>query len=138
MKISHLILLTSFGLVLQTSVSSAFSHEIWNALMKKYVSADGKVNYKGMTSEKDQLKKYLNLLIANPPKEDWSRNEQMAFWINAYNAFTVKTILDHYPVKSIRDIDNGKVWDEPFIPIGIGKYSLNNIEHDILRKNFAD
>src|SRR5690349_17914059 len=106
--------------------SASISHDTWNSLLKKYVTIDGKVNYKGLMAEKDKLQTYLNLLSTNSPKEDWPQNEQMAFWINAYNAFTVKAILDHYPVKSIRDIDNGKVWDEPFIPIGTGKYSLNN------------
>jgi len=134
----HLILLILLGSTSQSPASSSFSHEIWNTLLKKYVSADGRVDYKGMMSEKDKLQTYLNLLSSNSPKEDWLRNDQMAFWINAYNAFTVKAILDHYPVKSIQDIDNGKVWDEPFIPIGTGKYSLNNIEHDILRKKFGD
>jgi hypothetical protein len=82
-------------------------------------------------------------LSNNPPKNDWNENEQKAYWINAYNAFTVSLILQHYPVKSIEDI-GGKIykvntpWDIKFITIGGKKYDLNNIEHGILRKNFND
>lgn len=56
----------------------------------------------------------------------------MAYWINAYNAFTVKLILNHYPVESIKDIK--RPWDQEFIVLGGRNYSLGEIEHDILRK----
>ena len=67
----------------------------------------------------------------------------MAYWINAYNAFTVKLIVDHYPVQSIKDIKNGipfvnTVWDIKFIEIEEAVYDLNNIEHGILRPKFQD
>ncbi len=62
----------------------------------------------------------------------------MAFWINAYNAFTVKLIVDNYPISSIMKLDNGKVWDRKWINIGGKTYSLNNIENDILRPQFKD
>lgn len=113
-------------------------HESWNDLLKKDVTATGQVNYKALLNEKGKLQTYLNTLSKNPPQQNWQRNEVMAYWINAYNAYTVKLILDHYPVQSIRDIDNGKPWDEAFIPIGGKKLSLNSIENDILRKKFND
>ena len=67
----------------------------------------------------------------------------MAYWINAYNAFTVKIIIDNYPTKSIKDIKSGipfinSVWDIQFIKIGEETYDLNNIEHTILRKEFDE
>ena len=62
----------------------------------------------------------------------------MAFWINAYNAFTVKLIVDNYPVASITKLDGGKPWDRKWIKIGDKTYSLNNIENDILRPQFKD
>ncbi|MFI5134355.1 MAG: DUF547 domain-containing protein [Chitinophagales bacterium] len=114
------------------------SHQAWNELLTKYVSDKGVANYKAMMNEKGKLQSYLQMLGENPPQTAWPESEQMAYWINAYNAFTVKLILDHYPVKSIRDIDGGKPWDDPFITIGGEKYSLNNIEHDILRTQFND
>ena len=113
-------------------------HESWNDLLKKDVSAGGQVNYKALLNEKGKLQAYLNTLGKNPPQQNWERNEVIAYWINAYNAYTVKLILDHYPVQSIRDIDNGKPWDEVFIAIGGKKLSLNSIENEMLRKKFND
>ncbi|HHJ49386.1 MAG TPA: DUF547 domain-containing protein [Phaeodactylibacter sp.] len=117
---------------------AAFSHDLWDELLRKYVSSSGYVNYVGMRSEKANLDKYLAQLAANPPQKGWSRNEEMAYWINAYNAFTVKLILDHYPVKSIRDIHSGNPWDVKWIELGGNTYSLNQIENDKLRKRFGD
>ena len=62
----------------------------------------------------------------------------MAYWINAYNAFTVKLILKNYPISSITKLDSGKPWDVKWIKLGEKTYSLNNIEHDILRPTYKD
>ncbi|MBK6994734.1 MAG: DUF547 domain-containing protein [Lewinellaceae bacterium] len=74
----------------------------------------------------------------NPVEESWTKEEKMAYWINAYNAFTLKLIVDNYPTKSILNFDGGKTWDVRRIKIGDKKYSLNNIENDILRPQFKD
>lgn len=124
------------GNMLFAAHTSAPSHELWNELLGKYVSASGKVNYKGFKADKAKLESYLKLLSENAPAADWSKNEKMAFWINAYNAFTIKLIVDKYPLKSIRDLD--KPWDTKFIKIGNTSYSLNEIEHTILRKQYFD
>lgn len=119
------------------------SHQQWNNLVKKHVNAAGMVNYKGFLADKTALDSYLDLLSKSAPKNSWSDNDQKAFWINAYNAFTVALIIKHYPVKSIKDIA-GKIykintpWDIKFITIGGKKYDLNNIEHSILRKKYDD
>jgi hypothetical protein len=118
-------------------------HGEWDALVKKHVSKNGMVDYQGFLKDKKQLQVYLDKLSANRPTSKWSKNEKMAFWINAYNAFTVKLIVDHYPVKSIKDIKKGipfvnSVWDIAFIPMGKEKIDLNYIEHTILRKEFKD
>lgn len=119
------------------------SHQQWDKLLKKHVNASGMVSYKGFQKDKVELDAYLKTLSDNAPQSSWSENEQKAFWINAYNAFTVALILKHYPVKSIKDI-GGKIykvntpWDIKFISIGGKKYDLNNIEHGILRKKFDD
>ena len=57
----------------------------------------------------------------------------MAFWVNVYNIFTLKLITDNWPVKSIMDLDGGKVWDRKWITIEGSTYSLNQIENDIIR-----
>ncbi|MEO1449971.1 MAG: DUF547 domain-containing protein, partial [Bacteroidota bacterium] len=112
------------------------SHALWNQLLQTHVSAAGKVNYKGFQADRVKLDRYLNILATQPPTDDWSRADKMSFWINAYNAFTVKLILDNYPLKSIRDIE--KPWDTSFITIGGKSYTLNDIEHKILRPQFKD
>jgi len=119
-------------------------HSSWNALLQKHVTPEGAVNYKGIIEDKDAFENYLQLLSNNPPdKKTWSEDEQLAYWINAYNAYTVKLILNHYPVKRIKDIKNGipfinSVWDINFFSIGGEKMSLNNIEHGIIRKEFDE
>ena len=114
------------------------SHQVWDELLRKYVNASGKVNYGGFKNDKAKLQTYLNLLKNNPPQSNWPRNKAMAFWINAYNAFTIKLIVDNYPVSSITKLDGGKPWDRKWIKIGEKTYSLNNIENDILRPKYKD
>ena len=112
-------------------------HSAWDKLLRKYVSAAGKVNYKGIKANKTALDAYLKALDV-PFKDSWSRSEKMAYWINAYNAFTVKLIVDNYPLKSIMDLHGGKPWDQSWIKLGGKTYSLNDIEHKILRPQFKD
>ncbi len=114
------------------------SHKIWDQLLQKYVSSAGKVNYKGFKQSKTQLNAYLDELAKNPVQDKWSKAEKMAYWINAYNAFTIKLIVDNYPVSSITKLHNGKPWDVKWIKLGNQTYSLNNIENDILRPQFKD
>lgn len=118
-------------------------HQIWNELLQTNVDEKGNVNYKGFISEKAKLQKYLDALSKEAPKRDWSKNEKLAYWINAYNAFTVKLIIDNYPTKSIKDLGGAiyKIntpWDIKFITIEGKSYDLNNIEHGILRKEFDE
>lgn len=126
-----------------TFAQKAPSHQQWDKLLKKHVNANGLVNYKGFQKDKAELDSYLKTLSDNAPQSSWSENDQKAYWINAYNAFTVSLIVQNYPVNSIKDIA-GKVykvntpWDIKFITIGGKKYDLNNIEHGILRKKYND
>lgn len=108
------------------------NHESWDGLLKKYVDSDGNVNYAGILKESKTLDAYLQLLNENSPSDDWSKNEKLAFYINLYNAATVKLIIDNYPLKSIKDLSGP--WDKKWIQIDGKKYSLGNIEHKILRK----
>lgn len=112
------------------------SHEIWDQLLQKYVSNTGKVNYNGLKGEMSQLDSYIKLLSSTYPNGEWSRKEQLAYWINVYNANTVKLILLNYPLKSITDL--GKPWDKQFINVGKISYSLNQIENEIIRPIFQE
>ncbi len=142
MKKTILFAVTLFATLFAFS-QKAPSHQQWDKLLKKYVNSNGLVNYKGIKSDEGELNAYLKTLSDNAPQSSWSENDQKAFWINAYNAFTVSLILKHYPVKSIKDI-GGKIykvntpWDIKFITIGGQKYDLNNIEHGKLRRGLND
>ncbi len=114
------------------------SHDAWDKLLQQYVTADGKVNYGGLKKDKAKLEAYLKTLEENPPQDGWSRGEKMAFWINAYNAATIKLIVDNYPVSSITKLEGGKPWDVKRVKIGGKAYSLDAIENDILRPQFKD
>lgn len=112
---------------------ATFSHEMFDNLLKKHVSNDGKVNYKGFKKDWLKLQTYIAYLGENMPVETWSKNEKLAYWINAYNAFTIDLILDSYPAKKgIKKIR--KPWKQRRWKIDGKWYNLDEIEHDILRK----
>lgn len=120
--------------------SQPFTHEQWTSLLQKHVSADGWVNYEGFIKDSLQLNNYLQQIESNYPNEkNWNREQILAYWINAYNAYTVQIVIRNYPVASIKDIKPGvaflnSVWDIKFITIEGEQLDLNNIEHNILRK----
>lgn len=124
--------LTSTSTVSEKVLDEATDHNKWNALLQKNVSKDGTVNYKAFQKDGKELQSYLDELSARVPNRSWSRNATLAYWINTYNAFTVKLILDNMPIKSIKDINNP--WGKKFISLANKKYSLEEIEHEILRK----
>tara|TARA_R110000868_G_scaffold81946_1_gene231681 strand:+ start:2663 stop:3421 length:759 start_codon:yes stop_codon:yes gene_type:complete len=115
-----------------TTNAKPIDHKQWNDLLQKHVSSKGNVDYKGFKKDQAALQSYLDALSKNLPEKSWSKEAVLAYWINAYNAYTVKLILDNYPVKSIKDIKNP--WDKEFFTLQNKKYSLGEIEHKILRK----
>lgn len=126
--------------------TSPISHAIFDELLHSYVDKEGLVDYEGLITEREKLSQYLKVLSDNAPNdENWNREEQLAYWINAYNAFTIALVLDHYPIKSIKDIGSSiqvpfinTPWDIKFVNIAGQKYDLNNIEHNILRKKWEE
>jgi hypothetical protein len=127
-----------------SSSARPVSHQLWDSLLQAHVTDAGQVDYRGFQSDSLRMSRYLALLRSHHPNDaHWSREEQLAYWINAYNAFTVQLILQHYPVRSIKDIKKGipflnSVWDLKFIRIEERTYDLNNIEHGILRRQFEE
>ncbi|CAL2082152.1 DUF547 domain-containing protein [Tenacibaculum sp. 190524A02b] len=113
---------------------------VFDGLLKKHVDAKGNVNYKAFKSDESTLDTYLAYLAKTTPKKSWSAAKTKAFWVNAYNAYTVKLILENYPLKSILKIKKkGKdAWNIKFAKVGGKTYTLNHIEHEILRKDFND
>ena len=117
---------------LKDEQKTADQRKIWNQLLQKHVSFEGKVNYAGFINDKQKLNTYLDYLKKNEPDANADLNSKLAYWMNAYNAFTVKLIIDHLPLESIKDIKDP--WGQRFFQIGSKWYNLNEIEHKILRK----
>lgn len=128
-----------FAFILITLQISAQT-SIFNNLLQKHVSSDGVVDYKSFKNDEIELNKYILYLEKTSPENSWSEKKQRAFWINAYNAYTIKLIIDNYPLKSIMDIkQKGKTaWKIPFATVGGKTYTLDYIEHEILRKKLFD
>lgn len=120
-------LFLSFALVGQKSI-----HEQWTTALRTYVDKEGNVNYAQWKKDTTELDNYISSLEENPPAQYWSKNDSLAYFINAYNAVTVKLILDNYPLKSIRKLITP--WRFKRFNLMGEKVSLNHIEHDILRK----
>lgn len=107
-------------------------HEVWTSALQTYVDADGNVNYAQWKDDTTALDNYIASLEENPPAEYWSKNDSLAYFINAYNAVTVKLILDNYPIRSIRKLITP--WRFKRFVLNGKKVSLNHIEHSVLRK----
>jgi hypothetical protein len=106
-------------------------HAAWTQLLEKYVDANGMVNYKSMRQVAGEVAVYLRYLETFSPDLAWPKNRNLAYFINLYNAGTVKLILDHYPIYSIRDIQNP--WGQKIFTINDTALSLDDVEHKILR-----
>jgi hypothetical protein len=121
-----------FLLINSPAIAQKNIHARWGQMLTAYVTSAGQVDYAAWQNDAAQLETYLETLAQMPPQKNWPQAQQLAYWINAYNALTVQLILQHYPLKSIRDIQ--KPWDQEVFKTAEKAYTLNNIEHDILRK----
>jgi hypothetical protein len=135
--ISFVIMIALLKLNAQTTFESN-----WTDILGDYVTMGQKggvelamVNYAEIAND-DRFEKLVAGLGSFNPESLFSKNKKLAFWINAYNIAAIKIVIDNWPVKSIRDIGGvfSPVWKKDAITIGGKKYSLNFIEHNILRK----
>ncbi len=117
------------------------NHTTWDALLRKYCDQRGYVNYRAWhasPADLQQLDRYLAHLSQANPALPASPASKFAFWINAYNAVTMKGILREYPTSSIKDHQSiafgYKIWDDLLLTVGGKSYSLNAMEHQVLRK----
>ncbi len=139
-------LLVSFLILIATTVSAEEQHALFSSVLNKYVQ-NGRVNYKGLCKDPG-LAKYISYLESSDPEKITDQKVRLAFWINAYNAYTLNIICDHYPIKSINDLHSGgavlghvfktTIWDKEIVVINHKGTSLNNIEHKIIRPVFKD
>lgn len=130
--------------------SQNFDHNYpaWDALVKKHVrwlpdNKQSRVNYKGFAADRAELAKVLESLSAVTQAQfnAFSKEQQMAFLINAYNAFTVEVILTKYPdLKSIKELGsfNRGPWKNEFFTLLGAKHHLDWIEHEQLRPKYQD
>lgn len=124
-----------------TASFDQIDHSQWDRLLKKYVDQNGFVNYQGLqrsTADRQMLQQYLQSLSTVNPNQKASRQGQLAYWINAYNAVTVEGILQKYPTTSIRNhtakLVGYNIWHDLKLHVGGQAYSLDFMEHKILRK----
>ena len=159
MVLPAVVLLASCGtptsqdaLIWDASVESnteSVDHSAWQELLDEFVAPDKSgvnvVDYRGLKSSEEAVRKltaYLDFLQTLDPRE-FSRDEQMAYWINLYNAVTVGVVLSAYPVDTIRDIHAGVVpytgpWNDVHATVAGEELSLDQIEHGILRPIWRD
>ena len=126
--------------------SVQLDHSAWSRFLAIYLfpGNDGvnRVAY-GRVSAADKalLDGYIEMLVASPVSH-LSRPEQLAYWINLYNAVTMRVVLQHYPVRSIREVDGGLFgtgpWDAKLVTVEGERLSLDDIEHGILRPVWHD
>lgn len=119
-------------------------HGAWTRVLRENVK-DGVVDYAALHANNTGLRGYLAALetVCADDYATWSRNQKLAFWINAYNAYTIRLILDNYPISSIRSIGflPGAAFRQEFIPMQElrgGVISLQAVENDILRGELAE
>ena len=132
------------------SATKGFSDSDYALVLSKYVNSRGKVNYRALKANRGPLDRYL-ASAARPDRrsyDGWSDKAKIAFWINAYNAWTLQVILDNYPIKasfwasrfypknSIRQIAG--VWDKLTFRAMGKAMTLNDVEHNVLRKQFDE
>jgi hypothetical protein len=119
----------------------------YGEILKKYVDENGMIDYKSLKANRGALDAFVKSLAQVPTAEfrKWSNDEQIAFWINAYNALTLQVIIDHYPIQaggfisSLRFPDNsirqiGGVWDKITWTVAGMTVALGDIEHKRLRE----
>ncbi|MEA5462828.1 DUF547 domain-containing protein [Leptothoe sp. PORK10 BA2] len=115
------------------------NYAIYDDVLKTYVDASGLVDYSGLQASRQMLDTFNNGLatVDDATSKSWSETDQIAYWVNAYNSLTLKSIVDQTPLKaSIKDIVG--VWRLNKHRINGQEKTLDNIEHDILRANFNE
>ena len=136
---NSLLLVKIFGFLLWSQLSANhysvdLDYSKWDELLQKHVSADGVVNYRGFYTDKEKLIEFTMYLSEHTPNSSWSEHQKKAYFINTYNANTVRLIIEHYPVNSIKDIAGGlsNVFKKKFIDFEGKQVSLDDIEKSML------
>ena len=116
---------------------AGFDHSAFDRILAEHVDEHGWVGYARLARNHTTLDEYIQSL-GEAPFDRMDRDEKLALLINAYNAFTLRLILDFYPIDSIRDIPSTKRWKHSRWKIGARTWSLNQIEHEQIRPKFVE
>ncbi len=146
MKTLLLQVLVLFSLLCNASESNAFEDKVseeaprmnymlWKQVLDKFVDVNGRVDYAGLKRNPKEFNAFVKKIQNWPLVNGLEQQEIMAFWINVYNVFAIKLVLDNYPLNSIKEVS--KPWDTKFFTIGGREMSLGMVEHEILR-DFGD
>jgi hypothetical protein len=142
LPIALLLLLFAFS---QTPALQAAEPDLsqWNRILSTYYDPMKGFDYKNLKAKDEATVQALRQQLARVDVSKLNPKEQLAFWINVYNVNTVGTILENYPVKSIRDISTDpivrlNVFKKDRVPFGNGKMSLNDVENEKIRDGFKD
>ncbi len=112
-------------------------HALFDAVLKEHVDEHGWVDYAALKQDPAKLDAYIDQ-VGKVDFEALGRNQKLALLINAYNAFTLKLIIDNYPVDTIRTIDGRKPWHTRRWQVGDHQWTLHEIEHDQIRPHFYE
>ncbi len=122
-------------ILLLLGVVNSFGQKVnyfyYNNFLLKYVTDNGVVDYDKIYKNKADLQEIVNKFDKIKPNIYWSNKENLAFWINVYNLYSIKLVIDNYPVKSIKEINNA--WKKDFIVFNGSPVSLDYIDEKILR-----
>ena len=145
-KITLVCIVFIFSLSHVSNVRCQELHPLYSSILRDYVS-NGWVNYKSLKDDK-RLQEYVQQLTNTNPDTITDQQDKLAFWINTYNAFTLKIVCDNYPIESINDLHWGglviatilgkTVWAKDLVTINGKDISLNEIEYDIISPTFKD
>lgn len=140
MRLNLIAVCTAIILLLPlTGAAQGVDNSIYKALLENHVK-NNRVSYDGFQRDQALLDQYLDILSAVDP-DTLGRNHRFAFYMNAYNAFTIKLILTRYPeINSIKEIGSffSGPWSKKFISLNGRNVSLDYIEHEVLRPVFKD
>lgn len=127
-KSTETVMAKESAVVAEDTAKADFDHGAYDALLKKYVNENGKVDYDGFAKDRAQLDAYLDALGKTKPKEFASDDERNAFYINAYNAFTIRDVLNdvYQKTDSVKKVDG--FWDKKKHRVGGEDLTLDAIE----------
>lgn len=141
-------LAASLGMICFAQASQGAPDDaLYSALLRDRVSNAGLVDYAALKTD-TRLRRYLASIAATDPADLTEPDARLAFWLNAYNAYTLKLVADHFPIRSIHDLATGgriigfvirrTPWDIAMAEVNGKLLTLNQIEHEMIRARFSE